>query len=74
MTNWRRRLAKGRASGAATTPPRSAPMERRLEKLTLARAFQAPIRDDEKQTTELKPTEENDDEHSGESEKTEDFE
>ena len=68
MTNWRRRLAKGRASGAATTAPRSAQRERRRVTLTLAREFQAPIRDDEK-PTELKLTKENhdDDENSGES-------
>ncbi len=67
MIPWRRRLAEGRASRPATTPPRSVPMKRRLEKLTLACLFQAPIRDDEK-PTELKPTEENhDDENSGES-------
>ena len=68
MTNWRRRIAKGRASRPATTAPRSAPMERRTGKLTLARLFQAPISDDEKQTTELQPkTEENDNaEHSSE--------
>jgi len=67
MIPWRRRIAKGMASGAATIPLRSAPMERRLEKLTLARAFQAPITDDEKQTTELKPTKENHDERFDES-------
>ena len=67
MIPWRRRLAEGRASRPATTPPRSVPMKRRLEKLTLARLFQAPF-DDEK-PTESKSTKENhdDDENSGES-------
>ena len=67
MTQWRRRIAKGRAPGGAKTALRCLPIDRRAVKLTLARLFQEPIRDDEK-PTELKPTEENhDDENSGES-------